>query len=88
MIRAHLRHLFIMKICNFITVRFYVDFQKIYILERFAVKFFFNIRTDFIVNSVLFFQKVIIFNQKRHPISLIIIIFYIRVPFWKHYVMT
>ena len=53
--RFSFRNFFIAKICNFITMRFYFSFQKTLIIERLAIKFFFDINTDFISNSIIFF---------------------------------
>ena len=83
--KACFRNFFIVKICCLITVRFYFAFQKTFILDRFVIKFFFDNRTVLIWNSIVFFQSVIIYNQKIHPFSLTIITFYIRTRFWKHY---
>ena len=47
----------------------------------------FYVSADFMSNSITFFQKFIIFNQKIHPFSLPIIIFYISPCFWKYYML-
>ena len=51
MFTVHLRDFFIIKICNFITKRFYFGFQIIFIIEKLAIKFFFDISLDFITKS-------------------------------------
>ena len=66
MIRVHLRNFFILKICNFITIRFYFSFEKILVVAKFAIKIFFNISAKFIANGIIFFELVIIFNQEIH----------------------
>ena len=55
--------------------------QPSFIVQKFAVKFFFNIP-----NSIICFQKVTIFTQKIHPFSMTITTFYISAPLLhKHY---
>ena len=56
------RNFFIVKIFSFIAITFYFRFQRFFIVDSFDMKFFLNIRTDFILNSIVFFQWVIIFN--------------------------
>ena len=46
MITAHFSNLFIVKIYCFITATFYFGFKKFFIVDRFAMKFFFNISAD------------------------------------------
>ena len=41
MVRVHLKKFFIIKICNFITMRFNSSFQKFCIVVRLAIEFFF-----------------------------------------------
>ena len=53
MIRVHLRNLFIIKICNFITMKFYFGLQKFVIIDRLVINLFFCISADFIPNSIL-----------------------------------
>ena len=53
MIRVHLRNLFIIKICNFITMEFYFGLQKFVIIDRLVINLFFCISADFIPNSIL-----------------------------------
>ena len=48
------RNFFILKICSFMTLRFYFSFQIFFIIDRFAIKFFSNISNDFISNSIIF----------------------------------
>ena len=82
MIRVHLRNFIFMKICSFITIRFYFDFEKFFTVGRFAIKLFLNISADFIQNSIIFSNmsyKII------HPFTLTIITFYILAHLWKHY---
>ena len=55
MTRVHLWNFVIVKILNFVAMRFYFGFQKIFIIDRLAIKHFFDISTDFIQNSVTFF---------------------------------
>ena len=74
-----------MKSCSLITVRPYFDFLKIFIVDGFAIKFFFNAITDFVSNINILFQQIIIFNQKIHPLSFTTITSYISARFWKHY---
>ena len=42
------------QICSFTTIRFYFGFQEFFILDRFAIKFFYTI-ADFIPNIFVFF---------------------------------
>ena len=53
MISVHLRNFLIVKICNFIIIRFYFGFQKLFIVDRFSIKFFFNISAQLISNNVI-----------------------------------
>ena len=53
MIRVHLRNLFIIKICNFITMKFYFGLQKFVIIDRLVINLFFCISANFIPNSIL-----------------------------------
>ena len=46
---------FIVKICNFINMRFYFGFPLIFIIDRLAVKVFFDISIDFIPNIMNIF---------------------------------
>ena len=55
MIRIHLRNFFIVKVCNFVAMRFYFGFQKIVIIDTLAIKLFFDISTDRIPNNVTLF---------------------------------
>ena len=80
MIRDHPMDFFVVKIYNFITMRFYFSFQNKIIIDRLAIKFFF-ISALTLFQTLLYFSKVIIFNQKIHPFSFSIIIFYISVCF-------
>ena len=57
MIRDRLLNFVIAKIGNFIAKRFYFGFQKGFIIDRLPIKFFFDISTDFIPNSVRYFYK-------------------------------
>ena len=57
MIRVCLRNFFLIKICNFIAMRFYFGFQKFFIVHRQAVKFFF-------VSMLTLFQIVLCFFNK------------------------
>ena len=60
--------------------------QPSFIVQKFAVKFFFNISANIIPNSIICFQKVTIFTQKIHPFSMTITTFYISAPLLhKHY---
>ena len=56
MIRVHPRNFIIIKICNFNTTRFYFGFQNDFVIDRLAIKLFFNISADFIPISFIFFQ--------------------------------
>ena len=53
MIRVDLRTFFIVKISNFITMRFYFGFLKLFIAGRLGMKFFFYISADFIPNIIV-----------------------------------
>ena len=46
MIRVRFRNFIIIKICNFIAMRFYFGFLKKFIIDRFTIKFYFDISTD------------------------------------------
>ena len=76
--RTFFRYFSSMKTCYLITVRPYFCFQKNFIVDGFATKLLLNIITDFILNSIIFFQQLIIFNTKVHPFSFIIITLYLN----------
>ena len=83
MIRACFMYFSNMEICSLITVRSYFGFQKFFIVYGF--KFFFNTIADFIINKIIFFEYIIIFNQKIYLFSFIIRTFHLISRFWKHY---
>ena len=65
MIRVYIRNFFIVKICNFITMRFYFGFLKFFIVDRFIMKFFFDMSVDYyiyIIVNVLYY----IFLMSHH----------------------
>ena len=51
-LRAYFRHLFIMKICSLINIRLYFGFQKIFIVDGFAIKSFYTV-ADIIPNFIV-----------------------------------
>ena len=86
MIRVNLRNCFIIKIYNYIAMRFYYfGFQKFFIIDRLAFKFFF-ISALTLSQIVLYFLISHHFNQKIYPFCLFITTFYISVCFRKHYI--
>ena len=46
-----------MKICSFITIRFYFGFRKLFIVDVFTIKFFFNTIADYIPNISMVFNN-------------------------------
>ena len=57
--------------------------STINICSHITVSLFFNTITTFIPN-ILFFQQIIVFNQKAHPLSFTIIILFKSTCPWKH----
>ena len=52
-----IRDYFVVKVGNFIAMRFYFGFQKKKnIIDRLVIKFLFDVTTDFILNSIIFFS--------------------------------
>ena len=53
MIRVNSGNTFIAKICNFIAMRFCYGFQNVFVIDMLIIKLFFDIRTEFITNSII-----------------------------------
>ena len=84
--RIYLGNFFTIKICKFITMRFYFSFQKIFMKNRVAIKFFFFLSALTLSQIVLYF-----FNKSSSSIKKYIhlvcppYLFAICTRFWKHY---
>ena len=74
MISVYFRYFFIVKVCSFVIVRYVFWFSKMFIVCRFAIKFFTEIGPNLKTNSIIFVQSVSIFNQKIHPFIIIQVI--------------
>ena len=81
---ACLRHLFVMKICSFITVRFQFGFRKLFIVDVFTFKFFFNTIADYIPNISMFFNNSSSSIKKYTDLFWTSYFFYIYARFWKN----
>ena len=55
--KKNLLLLLVMKICSFITVRFHFGFRKLFIVDVFTIKFFFNTIADYIPNISMVFNN-------------------------------
>ena len=66
MTRIHLWNFLTLKICNFIAMRFYFGSQNIFAIDRLTIKFFFDMSTDVIPNSIKVNKSLSSFKKYIH----------------------
>ena len=81
---VHPRNFFIVRICIFITIRFFYGFQKFFIVAGLLSNSLYNICTYFILNSIYFFPIIHCLQVANTSIKFDNYNFYIRGRFWKH----